>query len=72
MTTAQRDYTDRIRRADREACNTCACRETGAAECNDEIIRQILSRIAIFRKLKDLGHSDDTIFTTYEKSIKDN
>jgi len=66
------DYTDRIRRSGREVCNSCTCRETGRTECSDRIIRQIASRIAIFRKLKDLGHSDETIVTIYEKSLKDN
>lgn len=53
-------------------CNTCNCRETRTAQCSDEIIRQIASRIAIFRKLKELGHSNETIVTVYEKSLKDN
>jgi hypothetical protein len=35
-------------------------------------IREITSRLAIYRKLKDLGHSDDTIFTIYKKAKKEN
>jgi hypothetical protein len=35
-------------------------------------IREITSRLSIYRKLKELGHSDDTIFTIYNKSEKEN
>ena len=35
-------------------------------------IRKITSRLAIYRKLKELGHSDDTIFSIYHLSNKEN
>jgi len=37
-----------------------------------QIIRRMAARIAIYRKLKRLGHSDDTIVTVYTKSLKRN
>lgn len=33
-----------------------------------ETVRDITSRLAIYRKLKELGHSDESIFTIYNKS----
>lgn len=35
------------------------------------IVREITSRLAIYRKLKELGHSDESIFTIYKKSNKE-
>lgn len=33
------------------------------------ILRKISSRLAIYRKLKELGHSDDTIIAVYNKKF---
>ncbi|MCP5052526.1 MAG: hypothetical protein GY940_35485 [bacterium] len=37
-----------------------------------EIIRGVVSRLAIYRKLKELGYSDEWIFTIYKKSDREN
>jgi len=49
-------------------CHQCGC----SNPLEDAIIRKAAARIAIFRKLKDLGHSDERIVTVYRKSLPEN
>jgi hypothetical protein len=44
----------------------------GTNDNESTTIREIASRLAIYRKLKELGHSDDTIITVYKKSDNEN
>lgn len=34
---------------------------------DSHLLREISSRLAIYRKLKELGHSDETIIAVYNK-----
>jgi hypothetical protein len=49
-------------------CHQCGC----SNPTEEAIIRKAAARIAIFRKLKDLGHTDERIVNVYRKSLRDN